>query len=197
MKKLIYLALLLGAVLGTANIQAQVVPQASSSFTPTWIARHSLQWLADQQQLPVLTTQWPLPSSAVAQSLSGLSSEAGDADSAAKLFVQNELALVQDKGNLQHQSRNHAQGLVGFSENYSTGSSASLSSAEWHAGQADGVSFAGRLGIRAESNASSIPNSIVKVQHHSSGTLGGAPERDLKRRLVIGHNCPNFRQCSN
>lgn len=151
---------------------SRAVAGASAPFIPTWVARHYLQWLADQQDLPVLTTQWPLPSGAVAQSLSALSSKAGVADSTAKLFVQNELALVQDKGILQHQSRNHAQGLVGFSENYSNGSSASLRSAEWHEGQADGVSFAGRLGIRAESNASAIPDHSNFSPEGSAAVLG-------------------------
>ena len=78
--------------------QAQMSTQASAPFTPTWVARHYLQWLADQQSLPVLTTQWPLPSGAVAQSLSGLSSTSAGVNSVALAFVQNELALVQGKG---------------------------------------------------------------------------------------------------
>lgn len=146
--------------------------QASAPFTPTWVARHYLQWLADQQSLPVVTTQWPLPSGAVAQSLSGLSSTWTGANSAAFVFVQNELALVQGKGSLKLQARNHSQALVGFSENYSNGSSATLRSAEWQAGQAEGLSFAGRLGIRGESNASAIPDHSNFSPEGSAAVLG-------------------------
>ena len=167
MKKIINLVVLLCAVLGVANVQAQLASQASASFTPTWVTRHYLQWLADQQELPVLNTQWPLPSGAVAQSLSGFSSKSGIADSAAYVFVQNELSLAQGKANLQVQARNHVQGLVGFSENYANGSSAILRSAELRSGQSVGVSFAGRLGVRAESNASAIPD-------HSNFSLEGS-----------------------
>ena len=39
-------------------------------------------------------------------------------------------------------------------------------------------------------------NSIVKVQRHPSGALGGSPERDLQLRLVIGPNRPGHRQLS-
>ena len=85
-----------------ASAKAQSVPQAAAPYAPTWVARHYLQWLADQQELPILTTQWPLPSGAVAQSLRDLSAKSGAADSSALMFVQNELTLVQDKGILQH-----------------------------------------------------------------------------------------------
>ena len=170
MKKLIPLILTLSS--GCAFAQSVAPSGASAPYTPTWVARHYLQWLADQQSLPVLTTQWPLPSGAVAQSLSGMSSTSAGANSAALAFVQNELALAQGKGSLQLQTRNHEQALVGFSENYSTGSSASLRSAEWHAGQADGVSFAGRLGIRAESDASAIPDHSNFSPEGSAAVLG-------------------------
>jgi hypothetical protein len=170
MKKLIPLILTLSASCAFAQSVAPL--GASAPFTPTWVARHYLQWLADQQSLPVLTTQWPLPSGALAQSLSGMSSTSAGANSAALAFVQNELTLVQGKGSLQLQTRNHAQALVGFSENYSNGSNASLRSAEWLAGQADGVSFAGRLGIRAESNASAIPDHSNFSPEGSAAVLG-------------------------
>jgi hypothetical protein len=172
MKKLIPFIL----TLSSSCVFAQSVPLsgASAAYTPTWVARHYLQWLADQQSLPVLTTQWPLPSGAVAQSLSGLSATSADANSAALAFVQNELALVQGKSNLQLQTRNHSQALVGFSENYATGSNASLRSAEWHTGQADGVSFAGRLGVRAESDASAIPDHSNFSPEGSEAVLGFA-----------------------
>ena len=168
MKKLIPLILTLSSACAFAQ------SGASASYTPTWVARHYLQWLADQQSLLVLTTQWPLPSGAMVQSLSGLSSTSAGANSAALAFVQNELALVQGKGSLQLQTRNHAQALVGFSENYSNGLNASLRSAEWHIGQADGVSFAGRLGIRAESNASAIPDHSNFSPEGSTAVLGFA-----------------------
>jgi hypothetical protein len=172
MKKFINWAVLLCAALSTAIVQAQVASQASTAYTPTWVARHYLQWLADQQSLPLLTTQWPLPSGAVAQSLSGLPSESTGANSAALVFVQNELAVMQNKGSLQLQSRNHTQALVGFSENYANSSSASLRSAVWYAGEAEGISFAGRLGVRAQSNASAIPEHSNISPEGSAAVLG-------------------------
>lgn len=172
MKKLIPLILTLSS--GCAFAQSVAPSGASAPYTPTWVARHYLQWLADQQSLPVLTTQWPLPSGAVAQSLSGLSSTSAGANSAALTFVQNELALVQGKSNFQLQTRNHVQALVGFSENYSFGSNASLRSAEWHAGQADGASFAGRVGVRTDSNSSAITDHSKFSPEGSSAVLGFA-----------------------
>ena len=42
---------------------------ASVSYTPTWQARHHLQWLADHADLPLTVSQWPLPAAAVQQAL--------------------------------------------------------------------------------------------------------------------------------
>ena len=137
------LSLILAMSTACAFAQSASQSGASAPYTPTWVARHYLQWLADQQSLPVLTTQWPLPTSAVAQTLSGLSSTSSGANSAARVFVQNELALMQGKSSLQLQLRNQEQALVGFSENYAAGSSASFKTAEFQAGQAEGISFAG------------------------------------------------------
>ena len=170
MKKL--LILILALVTGCAFAHSASQSGASAPYTPTWVARHYLQWLADQQSLPVLTTQWPLSSGAVAQSLSGLSSASTGANSAARVFVQNELALTQGKGSLQIQSRNHEQAMVGFAENYSNGSRSSFKTAEWQAGQAEGISFAGRLGVRAESNASAIPDHSNFSPEGSAAVMG-------------------------
>jgi hypothetical protein len=142
------------------------------THTPTWVARHYLQLLADQQLLPVLTTQWPLPSGAVLESLSGMSSNTSDVDLTAKLFIQNELTLVQTKSRLQLLVRNSTQGLVGFGDNYSIGSNAVLRSEEWHAGRDNGLSFAGRLGIRFESNASAIPEKSNFSPEGTSAVMG-------------------------
>ena len=170
MKK--YLTFILAFSTGAALAQSAAVSGASAPYTPTWVARHYLQWLVDQHDLPVLTTQWPLPASAVAQTLSTLSSASAAADSTARMVVQNELSLVQDKGILKLQSRNHAEALVGFSDNYANGSSVSLKTAVWRAGSVDGVSFAGRLGVRAESNASAIPEQSNFSPEGSAAVLG-------------------------
>jgi hypothetical protein len=170
MKKPLTLILALSTACAFAQSVSQ--PGASAPYTPTWVARHYLQWLADQQSLQVLTTQWPLPSGAVSQTLSGLSSTSSGANSAARVFVQNELALVQGKSSLQLQVRNQEQALVGFSDNYAAGSSASFKTAEFQAGQAEGISFAGRLGVRAESNASTIPEHSRFSPEGSAAVLG-------------------------
>jgi hypothetical protein len=170
MKKPLTLILALSTACAFAQSVSQ--PGASAPYTPTWVARHYLQWLADQQSLQVLTTQWPLPSGAVSQTLSGLSSTSSGANSAARVFVQNELALVQGKSSLQLQVRNQEQALVGFSDKYAAGSSASFKTAEFQAGQAEGISFAGRLGVRAESNASTIPEHSRFSPEGSAAVLG-------------------------
>ena len=166
------LSLILALSTGCAFAQSASQLGASAPYTPTWVARHYLQWLADQQSLPVLTTQWPLPSGAVAQTLSGLSSASSGANSAARVFVQNELALVQGKSSLQLHLRNQEQALVGFSENYAAGSIASFKTAEFQAGQAEGISFGGRLGVRAESNASAIAEHSRFSPEGSAAVLG-------------------------
>ena len=69
---------LLLLVMPFSGFLAQAVAQtpASVSYTPTWQARHHLQWLSDHAGLPLPVSQWPLPAAAVQQALDELMMEA-------------------------------------------------------------------------------------------------------------------------
>ena len=78
---------------GAAVAQAQTSTVASVPYTPSWTARHYLQWLSDHAGLPLTSSHWPLPAAAVEQALSGLT--VGDAQSdvqVARDFVQTQSA---------------------------------------------------------------------------------------------------------
>jgi hypothetical protein len=173
MKKILPLILLLSA--GPVAAQSG----ASAPYTPTWVARHYLQWLADNTGLEVPTTQWPLPAGAVEQGWQ----PAGDVPGAeaARAFVKNELNTVREQGRMQLHLRSQAEGLNGYGDNYTPGMSASLATAELRTGDADGVSFAGRLGARLEVN----PNSM-QTQLSSFGNEGKTKFRPEGSAAVLG-----------
>jgi len=127
---------------------------ASAPYTPTWVARHHLQWLADNTDLEVTTTQWPLPAAAVEQSWQPAGELPGAAQ--ARAVLRQELNLVRESGRMQLQLRTPTEGLGGYGENYTPGMSASLVTSELRSGDADGLSWAGRLGGRIEVNANSM-----------------------------------------
>lgn len=152
MKKLIPLILALHA--GYASAQSG----ASAPYTPTWVARHYVQWLADNTGLELPTTQWPLPAGAVEQSWQPAADVPGA--QAARAFVKTELHSVREQGRMQLHLRSQSEGLNGYGENYTPGMSASLVTAEVRAGDAEGVSFAGRLGARLEAHPNSMQEQL-------------------------------------
>jgi hypothetical protein len=152
---------LLAQAQGLAYTQAP----ASVPYTPTWQARHHLQWLADNAALPITLTHWHLPAAAVQQALDALALPAQaitaqadtaqandpqtDAARTARDFVLKELASVQSLGHVQLQLRQRAEALSGFDENYTPGSSVQMVSSAKRV-EGDIFSLAGRLGVRLE-----------------------------------------------
>lgn len=168
MKKII--VSLCGSVLA---IVAQAQTPASVSYTPTWQARHHLQWLADHAGLPLPLSQWPLPAAAVQQALDEMAVPAvADAEAirSAKAFVLKELEALRSKGRIQLQLRSESEGLHGYGENYTPGSSGHISTAEgrWGGGA---VSAAGRLGAKLEANANSMPAHLPGAPHEGQYQL--------------------------
>ena len=53
--------------------------QASAPYTPSWQARHHLQWLSDHAGLQLTTSHWPLPAAAVEEALARVSRTQPDA----------------------------------------------------------------------------------------------------------------------
>jgi hypothetical protein len=77
--------------------------------------------------------------------------------------------------------RSQSEGLNGYADNYTPGMSASLGTAELRTGDADGVSFAGRLGARLEV----YPNSM-QTQLSSFGHEGKTKFRPDGSAAVLG-----------
>lgn len=137
---------------------AQAPTAASVPYTPSWMARHHLQWLSDHAGLALTTSHWPLPALAVAQALDKLpnSGKASEASiQTARDFVRKELAAQQTQGQIRLHLRTESEALNGFDDAYTPGSSAQLTTAEVRQTFSD-VSVAGRLGARIEANALSL-----------------------------------------
>ena len=172
---------------GAAMAQAQTPSAASVPYTPSWAARHYLQWLSDHAGLQLTGSHWPLPAAAVEQALSGL--VLGDAQSdvksdvqVARDFVRKELSGLQSQGQIQLHLRSESEGLNGFAENYTPGSSAQLSSPEVRRDWGP-VSVAGRLGVRIEAS----PNSL-QTQFSGMGSEGKNQWRPEGSAAVLGMN---------
>jgi hypothetical protein len=98
MKKIIWSLGFSSLVLG-----AQAQTPASVSYTPTWQARHHLQWLADNAGLPLTVSHWPLPAAAVQQALDQVVLPAqADAEvvKASRDFVLKELEALRSRGRI-------------------------------------------------------------------------------------------------
>ena len=135
--------LALSLVVGLVQAQSAGQAQASVPYTPSWTARHYLQWLGDHAALPLPLSHWPLPAAAVRQALDRM---ADDAEvQVARSFVIKELDMAQNQGRAQLHLRSESEALNGYGENYTPGSSAQLSSPEWRSslGDAWGAAFGG------------------------------------------------------
>jgi Capsule assembly protein Wzi len=164
MKKII---LLLGAAGGLWGAHAASDAPASVSYTPTWQARHHLQWLADNAALALPVSHWPLPAAAVQQALDQMSLPAqadAEAVKASRDFLLKELEALRSRGRIQLHLRSESEGLAGYGENYTPGSSGQISTAEgrW---AGDALSVAGRLGAKLEVNANSMPANLPGAPH--------------------------------
>ena len=130
MKKII--VSLCGSVLAVvAHAQAQT--SASVPYTPTWQARHHLQWLADHADLALTTSHWPLPAAAVEEALARLSPLAAQGHAqvqVARDFVLKELQAARAQGRIQLHLRSESEALNGYGENYTPGMAAQVTTAE-------------------------------------------------------------------
>ena len=158
-------------------LSAQAQTPASVPYTPTWQARHHLQWLTDNAGLTLTVSHWPLPAAAVQESLDKLrvdaqGDEKGDAQGhalglrASRDFVLQELAAARSLGRMQVHLRSQSEAMNAYGENYTPGNSAQLSTSEGRSQLGD-VSLAGRLGARLEVS----PNSL-QTQFSGVGTEG-------------------------
>jgi hypothetical protein len=157
----------------TMALSAQAQTPASAPYTPTWQARHHLQWLADNAGLTLTVSHWPLPAAAVQESLDKLQVDAqgddkGDAQGAkaSRDFVLKELAAAKSQGRMQVHLRSQSEAMNAYGENYTPGNSAQLSTPEGRSQLGD-VSVAGRLGARLEVS----PNSL-QMQFSGMGAEG-------------------------
>lgn len=181
--------MLLGAAGGLWGAHAASDVPASVSYTPTWQARHHLQWLADHADLPLTVSHWPLPAAAVQQALDQVVLPAqADAESikASRDFVLKELRALQSRGRIQLHLRSESEGLAGYGENYTPGSSGQISTAEGRWGGCD-VSVAGRLGARLEANPNSMPAHLPGAAHEGQYVL-----RPQGTEAVLGWNVQTF-----
>ena len=156
---------------------------ASVPYTPSWQARHQLQWLVDHANLPLPVTHWPLPAAAVEQALSALPSDllaADDDVQHANGLVLRELQQRQQQAGLSLQMRQRAEGLTGFDESHTPGSSVQAVSAEKRA-DAGSITLAGRLGLRLEQTSNSLATG-----RSGWGTEGAAQARPEGSAAVLG-----------
>ena len=148
---------------------AQAQTAASVPYTPSWAARHHLQWLADHADLALTSSHWPLPAAAVQEALERLSPRAAQENpqvQVARDFVLKELQAARAQGRIQLHLRSESEALNGYGENYTPGTAAHVSTAEGRRMVGD-VSVAGRLGARLEAS----PNSL-QTQFSGMGTEG-------------------------
>lgn len=179
MRRIILLPLCFSWFLGAGAAQAQT--QASAPYTPSWAARHYLQWLSDHAGLPLTGSHWPLPAAAVRQALDGLTTHASPPEVVvARDFVLKELEAARSAGQIQLHWRSASEALNGFAENYTPGSSLQVRTPELRSAWA-GVSVAARLGGRVEAS----PNSL-QTQFSGQGTEGQYQVRPVGSAAVVG-----------
>lgn len=131
---------------------------AALPWTPSLQARSALHFLADEAQLALPLSHWPLPASAVRQALAALPANASAAVVAARELVERELNRAQGPS-LSLTLRNQAEALNGFGEEGSPGSQVDartpLYQSPWVSAQ---------LGVRADQ----IPNQSLPAFQNST-----------------------------
>jgi len=129
------------ACMATSAAHAAPVPP-SVPWMPDTSSRHALQLLVDEGGLDLPVMQWPLPAGAVAQALDRLPADLPGPLDAARARVRAALGrLASPQFTLN--AREHADGLAGFGDDATPGSSVALRS-----GELDGPHFAAQLGAR-------------------------------------------------
>ena len=152
--------------------------EASVPYTPSASVRHHLQVLADQAGLRLPVTHWPQPLAAVEQALRQLPATADWA--ASREAVWREVRQKQNQPQLSVHVRGHDEGLAGFDENYTPGSSVTLKTDEGRWGTGD-VTAALKLGGRVEQNSNSL-----LAQSSGSGLDGAMQVRPDDSAAVLG-----------
>lgn len=132
-------------------------PVASVPYTPSWMARHYLQWLSDHEGLQITGSHWPLPAAALEQSLRELTLVGEDAWPAkvARDFVAHELKASYSQGRVRLNMRAPVEALNGYGENWAPGSNTEFLSAEGRYGGGEDASLAWRIGGRLDASESS------------------------------------------
>lgn len=129
---------------------------ASVPYMPDWPARHRIQLLVDHAGLELPGNHWPLPRAAVQQALDRLPElEGTELAWLAPVTAELKRELAGTASRLRLSVRERGEGLTGFDEDYTPGSSASWRSPEWRGEGALG-SWAGRLGLRVDEATSSL-----------------------------------------
>lgn len=131
-------------------ITAAGAQEASTPYTPFTLVRHHLQVLVDQAGLRLPVTHWPQPLAAVEKALQQL--PASQAWSVSRDAVWREVRQIQNQPQWSVQVRGRAEGLTGYDENYTPGSSGTFKTDEgrWGSGE---LTTALRLGARVEQNS--------------------------------------------
>jgi Capsule assembly protein Wzi len=144
----------IAVAMAASNLAWANAPKASVPYTPSWQARHHLQQLSDDADLALPISHWPLPAQAVQTALEAVH-PANAAQEQSLQFVRRELERHLLTVQTQLQLRSAAEGAGGYGQNYTPGSSFSLSSdqAEW---QGQDLSFAGRVGFKVEESPNSL-----------------------------------------
>jgi hypothetical protein len=122
---------------------------ASVPWTPSLSARHAIELLVDDGGLPLTVSQWPLPRDAVQRALDTLPAELPPALAAARAQVRAELR-AQQQSRIGLIVREHKDGLPGFGDDATPGSSLQLRS-----GELDGPHLAMQVGGRLDPVADS------------------------------------------
>ncbi len=101
--------------------------QPSVPWTPSDAGRHAIELLVDDAGLDLTTTQWPLPHAAVERAVDALPAELPLALDAARARVRHELRAHEASG-LEVTLRGRAEGLPGFGDDATPGSSLAVRS---------------------------------------------------------------------
>lgn len=192
-----------------AGMAAAQTP-ASVPYTPSWTARHHVQWLIDHEGLELLGSQWPLPAAAVERALDALDAGAVSAWGLnARRLVRQELEALKSETLLSVHVRTEAEGLNGFGDNHAPGSRAWLAWPEVRHSLGT-VSLAGKLGMRAEAVPAALrgwnDSSAYQLSPDGSAAvlgIGGWQLQAFAHRhwwgpgwqssLINGHNQPGWR----
>ena len=159
-------ASLVACLVAGAADAAGVAP--SVPWMPDTSSRHAIELLVDEAGLDLPVMQWPLPSRAVAQALDALPAELAPELAVARDRVR--AALKRQRGvQLDVTAREHADGLAGFGDDATPGSSVELRS-----GMLEGPHLAMQLGARVDPRPDPAASGSVLRLDDSAIVLGDA-----------------------